>query len=116
MPCRADVDRVFAFPRVTAEEAGQHAVAMLGQDLVTKQTGVSGRTVKRLYVEQGCDIKRELYLSLLVDRAIGRIAVVASTALSVAQQPRREPDPPRAGNSGNSASVGSPLPASLRLR
>ena len=63
----------------SADEAGQHAVAMLGQDLVTKQTGAAGRTVKRLYVEQGCDIKRELYLSLLVDRAIGRIAVVAST-------------------------------------
>ncbi|MCA0304486.1 MAG: ADP-forming succinate--CoA ligase subunit beta [Proteobacteria bacterium] len=63
----------------SAEEAGQHATAMLGQDLVTKQTGAAGRTVKRLYVEQGCDIKRELYLSLLVDRAIGRIAVVAST-------------------------------------
>ena len=59
----------------TADEAGQHAVAMLGHDLVTKQTGAAGRTVKRLYVEQGCDIKRELYLSMLVDRAIGRIAI-----------------------------------------
>ena len=52
---------------------------MLGHDLVTKQTGPAGRTVKRLYIEDGCDIKRELYLSMLVDRAIGRIAVIAST-------------------------------------
>ncbi|UYN95742.1 MAG: ADP-forming succinate--CoA ligase subunit beta [Enhydrobacter sp.] len=61
------------------EEAGAHAAAMLGHDLVTKQTGPAGKTVKRLYVEEGCDIERELYLSLLVDRAAGRVSVVAST-------------------------------------
>src|SRR5436190_1852030 len=63
----------------SVEEVGQHAQAMLGHELVTKQTGPAGRTVKRLYVEEGCDIKRELYLSMLVDRAAGRVAVVAST-------------------------------------
>ena len=63
----------------TPEDVGAQAAAMLGQDLVTKQTGATGRTVKRLYIEDGCDIKRELYLSMLVDRAVGRIAVVAST-------------------------------------
>jgi succinyl-CoA synthetase beta subunit len=52
---------------------------MLGHELVTKQTGPAGKAVKRLYIEQGCDIKRELYISLLVDRKMGRIAVVAST-------------------------------------
>src|SRR5260370_7397359 len=52
---------------------------MLGHELVTKQTGPAGKTVRRLYIEEGCDIKRELYLSLLVDRALGRVAVVAST-------------------------------------
>uniref|UniRef100_UPI0025C4F451 succinate--CoA ligase subunit beta n=1 Tax=Bosea sp. (in: a-proteobacteria) TaxID=1871050 RepID=UPI0025C4F451 len=56
-----------------------NAAAMLGKVLVTKQTGASGKEVKRLYVEEGCDIKRELYLSMLVDRASGRITVVAST-------------------------------------
>src|SRR5216684_1409981 len=61
------------------EEVGANAAAMLGHDLVTKQTGPAGRTVKRLYIEEGSDIKRELYLSLLVDRAVGRISVVAST-------------------------------------
>src|SRR5215204_3608218 len=61
------------------EEVGQHAAAMLGHDLVTKQTGATGKTVKRLYIEEGVDIKREIYLSMLVDRAVGRIAVVAST-------------------------------------
>lgn len=61
------------------DEVGAAATAMLGHDLVTKQTGPAGKTVKRLYIEDGCDIKRELYLSMLVDRAVGRIAVVAST-------------------------------------
>src|SRR3954466_7456564 len=61
------------------EEVGANAGAMLGHELVTKQTGPAGKSVKRLYIEEGCDIKRELYLSLLVDRAVGRISIVAST-------------------------------------
>jgi succinyl-CoA synthetase beta subunit len=63
----------------TIDEVGANAAAMLGHELVTKQTGPAGKTVKRLYIEEGCDIKRELYLSLLVDRAVGRISVIAST-------------------------------------
>ena len=63
----------------SVEDVGAQAAAMLGKDLVTKQTGAAGRTVQRLYIEDGCDIKRELYLSMLVDRAVGRISVVAST-------------------------------------
>ena len=55
------------------------ADAMIGHTLVTKQTGPAGRTVRRVYVEAGCDIARELYLSLLVDRVSGWITVVAST-------------------------------------
>ncbi len=53
--------------------------AMIGHNLVTKQTGPHGRVVRRVYVEAGCDIARELYLSLLVDRVTGRITLVAST-------------------------------------
>ena len=55
------------------------AEAMLGQTLVTKQTGEAGRRVGRVYVEAGCDIKRELYLSLLVDRDTARVTIMAST-------------------------------------
>ena len=55
----------------SVEEVGENAAAMLGHDLVTKQTGPAGKTVKRLSIEDGCDIKRELSLSMLVDRAIG---------------------------------------------
>ena len=61
------------------EEVRAAAEAMLGHTLVTKQTGPQGRMVQRLYVEAGCDIKRELYLSLLVDRATSRVLVMAST-------------------------------------
>jgi succinyl-CoA synthetase beta subunit len=61
------------------EEAGRAAAAMLGKTLVTRQTGPKGREVKRIYVEEGCDIKRELYLGLLVDRKTARITVMAST-------------------------------------
>jgi succinyl-CoA synthetase beta subunit len=53
---------------------------MLGRTLVTHQTGPSGREVKRLYIEEGSDIDRELYLSMLVDRATSRIAIIASQA------------------------------------
>ena len=53
---------------------------MLGRTLVTHQTGPSGRAVTRLYVEDGSEIERELYLSILVDRAVGRIAFIASEA------------------------------------
>jgi succinyl-CoA synthetase beta subunit len=55
------------------------AEAMLGHTLVTKQTGPAGRRVNRVYVEAGCDIARELYLSLLVDRETARVTIVAST-------------------------------------
>ncbi|MGB6118245.1 MAG: ADP-forming succinate--CoA ligase subunit beta [Mesorhizobium sp.] len=52
---------------------------MLGNTLVTKQTGDAGKQVNRLYIEDGADIDRELYLSILVDRSVGRIAFVVST-------------------------------------
>jgi succinyl-CoA synthetase beta subunit len=54
------------------------AEAMIGHTLATKQTGPQGRVVRRVYVEAGCNIARELYLSLLVDRTSGRITLIAS--------------------------------------
>jgi succinyl-CoA synthetase beta subunit len=62
------------------EEAAAFAGRMLGMKLVTPQTGSEGRIVRRLLVEQGLDIKRELYLSLLVDRAAGAPVFMASAA------------------------------------
>jgi succinyl-CoA synthetase beta subunit len=56
------------------------AERMLGKALVTVQTGPQGRVVKRLLIEEGCEIARELYLSCLVDRATARVAFIASTA------------------------------------
>jgi succinyl-CoA synthetase beta subunit len=63
----------------TIDEVKAAAEAMIGHTLITKQTGPTGRDVRRVYVEAGCDIKRELYLSLLVDRSVSRIVVMAST-------------------------------------
>lgn len=61
------------------EDVGKNAGEMLGKVLVTKQTGPEGKEVKRIYVEEGADIKRELYLGMLVDRASGTVTVIAST-------------------------------------
>jgi succinyl-CoA synthetase beta subunit len=60
-------------------EAKAAAQALLGKTLVTHQTGPQGREVKRVYVEAGCDIARELYLGMLVDRGSSRVVVMAST-------------------------------------
>ncbi len=53
--------------------------AMVGHTLVTKQTGPAGKRVHRVYVEAGCDIAREIYLSFLIDRATARVTLMAST-------------------------------------
>jgi succinyl-CoA synthetase beta subunit len=63
-----------------AQQVRAAAAAMLGERLVTKQTGPAGLPVERVYVESGSDIERELYLSLTLNRERGRIAVVASAA------------------------------------
>ncbi|MEM7463250.1 MAG: ADP-forming succinate--CoA ligase subunit beta [Pseudomonadota bacterium] len=61
------------------EEVRAHVSEMLGNTLVTKQTGPSGKQVNRLYLEDGADIERELYLSLLIDRETSLVSFVAST-------------------------------------
>ena len=61
------------------DEVCDNAANMIGHVLVTKQTGPGGKEVKRLYIEEGCDIARELYLGMLIDRATGRITVMASS-------------------------------------
>ena len=60
------------------EEVAAAAREMLGKKLVTHQTGPEGREVKRVYVEEGCDIARELYLGLLIDRDTGRDDLIGS--------------------------------------
>jgi succinyl-CoA synthetase beta subunit len=61
------------------EDVEKEARRMLGMTLVTHQTGPHGRVVKRLYIEDGSAIDRELYLSALVDRATSRVAFIVST-------------------------------------
>ncbi|MCZ6592354.1 MAG: ADP-forming succinate--CoA ligase subunit beta [Alphaproteobacteria bacterium] len=60
-------------------EVKEAADQILGMTLITPQTGPAGKQVRCIYIEEGCDIARELYLGMLVDRAAGRITVMAST-------------------------------------
>ena len=65
---------------VTSIEAVQsEAQEMLGKTLVTHQTGPAGKQVQRLYIEEGCQIERELYLSMLIDRATSQVSIICST-------------------------------------
>ena len=64
----------------TAEEAFDHAKGLLGQTLVTNQTGPEGRMVKKVYIEQASAIEKELYAGILLDRETGRITFIASVA------------------------------------
>jgi len=63
----------------SVEEAASEAKKMLGRTLVTHQTGPTGKQVNRVYIEDGSDITRELYLAILVDRQSSRISFVCST-------------------------------------
>ena len=78
----------------SVEEVGKNAAEMLGHVLVTKQTGPKGREVKRVYIEEGCDIKRELYLGMLIDRSTSRVTVMASTegGMEIEEVAAKHPD------------------------
>jgi succinyl-CoA synthetase beta subunit len=78
----------------SVDEVKKNAGAMLGHVLVTKQTGDAGKEVKRVYIEEGCDIARELYLSLLIDRATSRVTIMASTegGMEIEEVAAKHPD------------------------
>lgn len=63
----------------SSAEARKHAEAILGMTLVTPQTGAQGKLVRKIYVEAGCNIAKEYYLSILVDRAKRCVSLIAST-------------------------------------
>ena len=63
----------------TRDEAAKYAQEMLGKTLVTLQTGPEGKEVQKVYVEDGCDIDRELYLGVVIDRAEQRVCIMASS-------------------------------------
>jgi succinyl-CoA synthetase beta subunit len=76
------------------EEAASLAEHMLGMKLVTPQTGEEGRIVRRLLIEEGLDIKRELYLSVMVDRSVGAPIFMASAAggMEIEEVAKENPD------------------------
>jgi succinyl-CoA synthetase beta subunit len=78
----------------SAEQAGELAGQILGMKLVTPQTGAEGRIVKRLLIEEGLDIKREIYMSVLVDRATACPVFMASAAggMEIEEVAREHPE------------------------
>ncbi len=76
------------------DEVTEAARDILDMTLVTPQTGPAGKVVRRIYIEEGCDIARELYLGLLVDRAAGCVTVMASTegGVAIEEVAAREPE------------------------
>jgi succinyl-CoA synthetase beta subunit len=78
----------------SAEQAKEHAQRMLGSTLVTIQTGEAGKQVNTLYVEQGLDIARELYLAIVVDREAGLPVIIASSegGMAIEELAHEHPD------------------------
>ncbi|NMM45539.1 ADP-forming succinate--CoA ligase subunit beta [Rhodospirillaceae bacterium KN72] len=78
----------------SVDEVRENAKGMLSHVLVTKQTGPAGKEVKRLYIEDGCDIARELYLSLLIDRATSCVTIMASRegGMEIEEVAERDPN------------------------
>src|SRR5207302_3034558 len=76
------------------DEVAAAARALIGHTLVTHQTGPEGRMVKRVYVEAGCDIARELYLAISIDRGSGRITLIgaAEGGVEIEELAARAPD------------------------
>ncbi len=78
----------------SVEEAVAAADGLLGMTLVTHQTGAAGREVKRVYIEEGCEIARELYLGAVIDRKTSRVTIMASTegGVEIEQVAARSPE------------------------
>ena len=76
------------------DEAKENAKKMLGKTLVTKQTGPDGKVVNRLYIEEGCGIEKEYYLSMLVDRSTSSVSIIASTegGMEIEEVAEKEPE------------------------
>ena len=76
------------------DEVKQHASKILGMNLVTHQTGPSGKQVNQIYIEQGCNIEKEYYVAALIDRAVSRVVLIASSegGMDIEEVAARNPD------------------------
>jgi len=103
------------------DDVKHEAERMLGMTLVTHQTGPHGRVVRRLYIEDGSDIARELYLSALVDRETSRVAFIASTegGMDIEEVAKKTPEKIQTFRidpaAGYSAHTGRAIAATLNL-
>ena len=78
----------------TLEQVREYATAILGMQLITHQTGPTGQKVRRLFIEDGADIKKEMYVSLVLDRGTQRVALLASSegGMDIEEVAHRNPD------------------------
>src|SRR6266700_1306163 len=103
------------------DDVKREAERMLGMNLVTHQTGPHGRVVRRLYIEDGSDIARELYLSALVDRETSRVSFIASTegGMDIEEVAKKTPEKIQTFHidpaAGYSAHTGRSIAAALKL-
>ncbi|HYK79540.1 MAG TPA: ADP-forming succinate--CoA ligase subunit beta [Micropepsaceae bacterium] len=103
------------------DDVKREAERMLGMTLITHQTGPHGRVVRRLYIEEGSDIARELYLSALVDRETSRVAFIASTegGMDIEEVAKKTPEKIQTFRidpaAGYSAHTGRSIAAALNL-
>ena len=103
------------------DDVKREAERMLGMTLITHQTGPHGRVVRRLYIEEGSDIARELYLSALVDRETSRVAFIASTegGMDIEEVAKKTPEKIQTFRidpaAGYSAHTGRAIAATLNL-
>ncbi len=76
------------------EEVRSHAQNILGMNLVTPQTGPEGKKVLKVFIEQGCNIKKEYYVAALLDRAVGRVVMMASSegGMDIEEVAEKHPD------------------------
>ena len=88
------------------DEVTQIAEEMIGMHLVTPQTDKQGRLVQRVLVEQACDIKKEYYLGLVIDRATQRITVIASASGGMNIEEVAKTDPARVINEAVDPAIG----------
>ncbi len=84
----------------TKDEVKEYAEELLGKTLVTHQTGPDGQVIKRLLIEEGCDIKKEYYVGLVLDRATSRIVLMASEegGTEIEEVAEKTPEKLKSGN------------------
>src|SRR5262252_2490907 len=98
------------------DDVKAHASSILGMQLVTHQTGPLGQKVRRLLIEEGADIRKELYVGMVVDRATQRVCLMASSEGGMDIEEVAAPPPERSTRSISIRAAASPTPRPMTSR